>query len=891
MYVFNKSNGAFIGKLSADFPVYDVDGSHCVVALKRSSGEYVISVNHHSRACILIYRWCPSGTCITPDSQPPTAPSSLTSPAKSGISVDLSWGASTDNIGVVGYDVYNGTTKMNSSNITGTSYKVTGLTCNTSYSFTAKARDAFGNSSAASNSVSVTTAICDAIAPTAPSNLSSSAQTTTTINLSWSASTDNIGVTGYDVFDGTTKVNSSSISGTTYQLTGLNCSKSYTLTVKAYDANGNYSPASNSLVVSTSTCPVQSLIHIEAESYAFKGGDAATKSADGGIVVAFIDPGDFFDYSNIDILYDGTFNLKFRIATGNNNVVVLVKNTAGTTLAIVNIPNQGWGTFQEVGAPVNLPFGNLNLRLEVSGAGFDFNWWKISAGSGSSDTQSPTAPTGLASSAITSTSFTLSWSASTDNVGVTGYDVYQGTTLKGSTATTSFSVTGLTASTAYSMTVKAKDATGNVSDANSALSVTTSAPTPDTQAPTVPSGLASSNIAQTSFALSWTASTDNVGVTGYEVFAGSTSKGTTTSTSLSVTGLTCNTGYSMTVKARDAAGNWSAASSATSVTTLACSDTQAPTVPSGLASSNIAQTSFTLSWTASTDNVGVTGYEVFAGSTSKGTTTSTSLNVTDLNCNTAYSMTVKARDAAGNWSAASPTLSVATSGTCTDIKLTGTQFDNITPWSIGYDGDMAFDGNTTTFVDANMSSGAYTGLDFGTAKTINTIKYYLRASWADRMVNGKFQGSNDNTNWTDVATITTTPAYAWNSIATNVSYRYMRYLGPRDSYCNVAEIEFWGGCALKSAVINEEVTPINPTSNDFTINMFPNPLTSGDVLRFSGENIGNAQVIVTDLQGKVIYLGKINEELSGIPINFGKGVYVVSIKTEQQIVNEILIIN
>ena len=310
--------------------------------------------------------------------------------------------------------------------------------------------------------------------------------------------------------------------------------------------------------------------------------------------MAFIDPGDFFDYSNIDILYDGTFNLKFRIATGNNNVVVLVKNTSGTTLAIVNILNQGWETFQEVVAPVNLPFGNLNLRLEVSGAGFDFNWWEISAGSGSSDTQSPTAPTSLASSAITSTSFTLSWSASTDNVGVTGYDVYQGTTLKGSTATTSFSVTGLTASTAYSMTVKAKDATGNVSDANSALSVTTSAPTPDTQAPTVPSGLASSNIAQTSFTLSWTASTDNVGVTGYEVFAGSTSKGTTTSTSLSVTGLTCNTGYSMTVKARDAAGNWSAASSATSVTTLACSDTQAPTVPSGLASSNIAQTSFTL---------------------------------------------------------------------------------------------------------------------------------------------------------------------------------------------------------------------------------------------------------------------------------------------------------
>jgi len=102
--------------------------------------------------------------------------------------------------------------------------------------------------------------------------------------------------------------------------------------------------------------------------------------------------------------------------------------------------------------------------------------------------------------------------------------------------------------------------------------------TTDTQAPTAPTNLASSNIGQTSFTLSWTASTDNVGVTGYEVFAGSTSKGTTTSTSMSITGLTCGTAYSMTVKARDAAGNWSAASSVKSVTTSACSGSSSETL-------------------------------------------------------------------------------------------------------------------------------------------------------------------------------------------------------------------------------------------------------------------------------------------------------------------------
>jgi chitodextrinase len=92
------------------------------------------------------------------------------------------------------------------------------------------------------------------------------------------------------------------------------------------------------------------------------------------------------------------------------------------------------------------------------------------------DTQAPTVPTGLSASNVTSSSFTLTWTASTDNVGVTGYDVYRGTTLVGSPTTTSFSVTGLSASTAYSMTVRAKDAAGNVSAASTALSVTTSAP-------------------------------------------------------------------------------------------------------------------------------------------------------------------------------------------------------------------------------------------------------------------------------------------------------------------------------------------------------------------------------------------------------------------------------
>jgi len=91
------------------------------------------------------------------DTQAPTAPASLQVTGKTATSVSLAWTASTDNVGVAGYDVYRGATKVNAANITGTSYTATGLTASTAYTFTVKARDAAGNTSAASNAVSVTT--------------------------------------------------------------------------------------------------------------------------------------------------------------------------------------------------------------------------------------------------------------------------------------------------------------------------------------------------------------------------------------------------------------------------------------------------------------------------------------------------------------------------------------------------------------------------------------------------------------------------------------------------------------------------------------------------------------------------------------------------------------
>ncbi len=98
---------------------------------------------------------------------------------------------------------------------------------------------------------------------------------------------------------------------------------------------------------------------------------------------------------------------------------------------------------------------------------------QIWGGTPSGDTQAPTAPTSLASTSKTATSITLSWTASTDNVAVTGYEVYANSVLKTTVSSTTTTITGLTASTAYSIYVKAKDAAGNTSASSNTISVAT----------------------------------------------------------------------------------------------------------------------------------------------------------------------------------------------------------------------------------------------------------------------------------------------------------------------------------------------------------------------------------------------------------------------------------
>jgi len=239
-------------------------------------------------------------------------------------------------------------------------------------------------------------------------------------------------------------------------------------------------------------------------------------------------------------------------------------------------------------------------------------------------------------------------------------------------------------------------------------------------------------------------------------------------------------------------------------------DSQAPTSPTTLSSASVTATSFTLSWTASTDNVGVASYEVFANGTSKGTTTSTSVSISSLTCATTYTTTVKAKDAAGNVSAASSALSVNT-GACAGLtKLTGTAFGTTPTYQNGTSTfDKVFDGDINTYFDYANANGGYAGLDLASAYSIGQIKYYPRSTFTSRMTGGKFQGSNDNTTYTDIYTISTEPTLAWQTVDVSSSaYRYVRYLSPDGGYCNVAEVEFYTG----GTVVSDTKAPSAPTS-------------------------------------------------------------------------------
>ncbi|MGC9670805.1 PQQ-dependent sugar dehydrogenase [Planosporangium sp. 12N6] len=221
---------------------------------------------------------------------------------------------------------------------------------------------------------------------------------------------------------------------------------------------------------------------------------------------------------------------------------------------------------------------------------------------------------------------------------------------------------------------------------------TTVAPAADTTPPSVPGNPRTSNLTCNSVTFAWNASTDNVGVTAYDVYHDgqliTSVGGSTLSTTLTVVP---SVAWGLYVNARDAAGNVSQASKTVNITPPPCqNDSQPPTAPPTLAGT-ASGTSVRLTWSASTDNVGVTAYDVYrdgalAGTVSgtAGTPPGTSFTDSGLAASRTYRYYVVARDAQANVSAHSNEISVKTGAGCTNpvCGVTTVTSDTDIPWGL-----------------------------------------------------------------------------------------------------------------------------------------------------------------------------------------------------------------
>jgi fibronectin type 3 domain-containing protein len=286
------------------------------------------------------------------------------------------------------------------------------------------------------------------------------------------------------------------------------------------------------------------------------------------------------------------------------------------------------------------------------------------------DKTPPSTPANVQGSAVTDQEIQVTWSPSTDNVSVAGYHVYRGSSpnslaIIASVTTNSFTNTGVAPKTTYYYAVVAFDPSYNYSGQSATIGVTS---LPDTTPPTVPTNLVAAGTGCQQVSLSWGPSTDNIHLSGYAIYRGKTATsmttlGRTASTSfVDTTSLGAGTTYYYAVAAYDEAMNYSAQSTMVTATTLP--DTQPPTVPQNLVFTATSGTQINLTWSASTDNVGVYSYHVYRGASAQslsliggGSSTSYS-DSRSLKANQTYYYAVSAVDAAGNASAESAVVSV-----------------------------------------------------------------------------------------------------------------------------------------------------------------------------------------------------------------------------------------
>ncbi len=254
--------------------------------------------------------------------------------------------------------------------------------------------------------------------------------------------------------------------------------------------------------------------------------------------------------------------LRLPTAWGSRTQTLSVQgSTDGTSFATL-VASAGYSFNQGSGNTVSITFGVATTRYLRLSFTANTGWpaGQLSElevyGPATGDTQPPTAPTNLAYTQPAPGQIRLTWNASTDNVGVTGYDIYANGVLRTSVGTVLTYTDTQPDSATVSYFVRARDAAGNQS-ANS-NTVTRPGQPGDTQPPTAPTNLAYTQPASGQIRLTWNASTDNVGVTAYDIYANGALRASVNGTTLTYTDAQPDTAtVTYHVRARDAAGNQS----------------------------------------------------------------------------------------------------------------------------------------------------------------------------------------------------------------------------------------------------------------------------------------------------------------------------------------------
>lgn len=391
------------------------------------------------------------------DVTPPTKPGAISVSVSHSVQVNVSWGASTDNVGVAGYRLYrNGVLVADTSDL---SY--TEVAPNGGYSYSVVAYDAAENVSPISGPSPVVVVTQDTIAPSAPTWISL-VPATSSIVLSWNAATDNVGVVGYYIYKNGNKLPmSSALTATTYTDTGLSPGSTFTYQIKAYDAAGNTSDSNstNAKTLSDITPPaIPILFGVTARS---------TSEID-------------FRWQPV---WDNVAVTGYYVYRNGSSIA----NVSSTQVSYADMGLSGNSTYSYTVAAYDAAANVSAQSNPVQGTTLP------------ADVVPPDMPNYFTGKAVSASEIDLSWQVAADNVGIGGYHVYRNDARITDTTSTSYADKGLSSSTAYTYAVEAYDTSGNISP-QSSISVMTFAVNP-----VVPTGTAS--VAATAAAVSSTAVT------------------------------------------------------------------------------------------------------------------------------------------------------------------------------------------------------------------------------------------------------------------------------------------------------------------------------------------------------------------------------------------------